>query len=123
MKPYDSKKNYFGAEGTLLCKLLGSVLEFAPAIRNGINVAAYNHDVGYTGSKKTGWIDRIKNYFERKRLDKQFFTDMEETIIAAESLQKISQKEADLAITLADISYSAVRAGGWSFFRVGDDDD
>ncbi len=123
MEPYDSEKNYFGAEGTLMCKLLGDVLEFAPAIRNGINVAAYNHDVGYTGTKETGWIGRIKNFFERKRIDKQFFTDMEETIIAAELLCKITQKEADLAINLADISYSAVRAGGWTFYRTGETND
>lgn len=119
MKPYDSEQNYFGAEGTLLCKLLGDVLEFAPAIRNGINVAAFNHDVGYTGTKQTGFFGWIKDYFERKRLDRQFFSDMEDTIIAAELLCKITQKEADIAINLADIAYDAVRAGGWTFYRTG----
>lgn len=123
MEPYDSKKNYFGAEGTLMCEILGEILDFAPDIRPGINAAAYNHDVGYSGSKKTGWIDRIKNFFERKRIDKQFYTDMEEAIIAAELLCKLTQKEADLAISLADISYKAVRAGGWTFYRTGENND
>lgn len=120
MEPYDSKKNYFGAEGTLMCELLGEFLEFAPDLRPGINAAAYNHDVGYTGTKSTSWYGRIKNFFERRRIDNQLFSDMEDTIIAAELLQKISQKEADLAMIVADAAFTAVRAGGYQFYRIGE---
>lgn len=123
MEPYDFKKNYFGAEGTLMCEILGNILDFAPAIREGINRAAYNHDVGYSGTKKTNWIARIKNFFERKRLDKQFYNDMEEAIMVAELLSKITQRQADLAIELADIAFKAVRVAGFTFFRTGGTDE
>jgi hypothetical protein len=117
MLPYDPRVNYFGAENTKLADILGEILKLMPALRDGWNYAAYNHDKAYSGKKKTGFFARIINFYKRKAADRNFRAALEEAVTIAEVERKISYHRADRAMTLAKYSYKAVRALGWKFYR------
>lgn len=119
MRPYDPRKNYFGAENTRLAALFGEILKLMPDLRDGWNYAAYNHDGAYSGSKKTGFWARIGNFYKRRKADRQFRFDLEEAVMFAEDEGKISTIRADRAMVLAGASYKAVRVFGWKFYKTG----
>tara|TARA_R110002020_G_scaffold144145_2_gene317017 strand:+ start:259 stop:621 length:363 start_codon:yes stop_codon:yes gene_type:complete len=118
MLPYDSRKNYFGAENTRLADIFGEVLKLMPYLHGGWNYAAYRHDVDYDGTKKTGFFGRISNYFDRKKADKNFRLALEKAVMFAEDGGKISFDQANRAMKLAWFSYKAVRVMGWKFYKV-----
>ena len=120
MLPYDSKKNYFGAENTQLAELFGEILKLMPVLRDDWNYAAYNHDVAYSGKKDTGFFGHIVNFLKRLKADKKFRFELEEAIYHAEEECKISYERGDRAMTLAKYSYKAVRYLGWKFYRTKD---
>lgn len=117
MLPYDSRKNYFGAENTKLADLFGEILKLMPELRDGWNYAAYNHDKAYLGKKKTGFFGLIVNFYGRLKADNKFRSDLEEAITFAEDEGKISYDRADRAMTLAKYSYKAVRLLGWKYYK------
>lgn len=117
MLPYDSRRNYFGAENTKLADLFGEILKLMPALKDGWNYAAYNHDVAYLGKKKTGFFGFIANCYTRLRADNKFRADLEAAVIFAEDERKISYDQGDRAMTLAKYSYKAVRLLGWKFYK------
>lgn len=117
MLPYDSNKNYFGAENTKLADIFGEMLKFMPALKEGWNYTAYNHDVDYDGKKKTGFLGRISNYLDRRKADKKFRYSLEVVVYFAEDDGEISSENADRAIKLASLAYTAVRAFGWQFYK------
>lgn len=117
MEPYDSTKNYFGAENTKLAVLFGEILKFMPALKEGWNYAAYNHDVAYFGKKKTGFWSFIPNFRKRHKADRAFRRDLREVVIIAEDCFEISLSKADRAMKLAKFAYKAVRVMGWKFYR------
>jgi len=119
MLPYDPRVNYFGAEGTKLADVFAEILKLMPELRNGWNYAAYRHDVAYTGPKATGFFAWLKDFLNQRKADKTFGDDLEEAVAIAEDEGKISFDRAERAMTLAKISYKAVRYFGWKSYRTG----
>lgn len=119
MLPYDSRRNYFGAENTRLAEIFGNVLELLPAIRDGWNYAAYNHDDAYSGKKKTGFFAPIINFCHRRSADNIFRRDLEDAVYFAANDAPLSQYQIKRALQLANISHKAVRALGWKFYKTG----
>jgi hypothetical protein len=121
MEAYDPKKNYFGAEGTKLADIFGEILKFMPALKKGWNRAAYYHDLDYTGTRRSGFWGRIQDFFERRRSDTTFYDRLVETIITAEALDRLTEKEGDRAMKLAKAAYLAVRVAGWKPYKKGNE--
>ncbi len=119
MLPYDSRRNYFGAENTRLAEVLGEILSYMPALRDGWNYTAYLHDVAYHGTKKNGWFARMINFYRRRKADNKFRDGLEDAVIFAEEEGSITAKQADRAMVLAAFSHNAVRYLGWKFYKTG----
>ena len=120
MEPYDPDKRYFGPQGSPLCKLIPEAPPTVPQLEPVFNRAAYNHDVGYSGKRKSGILGYIKDFFERKRIDEKFLDDMELGIMQYLAEDKITEEQADIALLYAKIAYKAVRKLGWTFYRKGE---
>lgn len=114
---YDPTKRYFGPQGSQLCKFIPEYPLGLPTLRSAFNKAAFHHDVGYTGEKRSGFFGGILDAIERRKLDKQFKQAMYSGIAYQLSKNLINEEEADRAADYADLAYSAVRLGGWTFFR------
>lgn len=117
MGPYDPTKRYFGPQGSQLCKVIPEYPIGIPTLKSVFNKAAYHHDVGYTGERRSGFWGKILDAIERRKIDKKFKEDMIAGIAYQESKRIISEEQADDAIDYAELAYSAVRLGGWTFFR------
>lgn len=120
MEPYDPDKRYFGPQGSPLCKLIPEAPPTVPQLESVFNRAAYSHDGGYEGNRRSGLRGLIKDYFERRRIDKKFLDDMELGIMQYLSEGKITEEQTDIALLYANVAYKAVRKLGWTFYRKGE---
>lgn len=119
MKPYDPSKRYFGPQDHWLCDFIPEFPPNMPVLRLKFNKPAYNHDAGYEGEKRSGFMGRIKDAWERWAIDKRFLFELNTGIEEAFNDHQITCKQMQEATAYAKAAYLAVRAVGWSFFRRG----
>ncbi len=117
VEPYDPKKRYFGPQGSPLCRFIPESPIGIPQLQPVFNIAAYNHDAGYEGCRRSGWFSYILDAMERREIDRKFKRDIMEGITKYFIESRINDDEADTAEEYAELAYNAVRLGGWSFFR------
>lgn len=117
MLPYDPTKRYFGPQGSDLCYLIPEAPLGIPQLKPVFNKAAYSHDVGYSGLRRTGWLAWILDAIERRNIDKKFKSDILKGVTQYFVEGLIDDDEADEAEDFADLAHLAVRLGGWTFFR------
>jgi len=116
MEPYNQYKRYLGPQGHWLTKLIPEVPPGCEEIQPYWNRAAYNHDCGYEGKKESGFWGRLKNFFKRRKIDVQFY---EELLLGVEAVkERLTFDQYQNAKAYANIIYTAVRSGGWKFYRV-----
>ena len=116
MEPYDPQKRYLGPQGHWLSDLIPEVPPSCELVRPYWNKAAYNHDKGYEGDKELGIWGVIKNYFKRRKIDVTFYEDL---LAGVESVKEhLNESQYELAKAYANIVFTAVRSGGWSFYRI-----
>lgn len=119
MEPYDPDKQYFGPEGNFLSEIIPKNPPGIPQLRSVFNLAAYNHDRGYEGKRRSGWL-RLLDIIDRYHIDRAFYQDMADGIDRAYEKEKITFEQFEYAMKYAKISYTAVRGLGWIFFRSSD---
>ena len=115
MKAFNPQKRYLGPEGHWLTPIIPPNPPSVPQLYLYWNRAAYNHDVGYAGKRKTGLFGWISNMISRKKIDDKFHDQLYAGIRDIE--KSLSDQELQEAMIYADIVYKAVRVGGWSFYR------
>ena len=116
MEPYNPHKRYLGPQEHWLTKLIPEVPPNCEVLQPYWNKAAYNHDKGYEGKKEKGIWGAIKNFFTRRKVDVTFY---EELLAGIEKVKnRLSDSQYEMAKTYANIVFTAVRSGGWNFYRV-----
>lgn len=121
MEEYDPNKRYFGPQGSQLCKIIPPSPPGMDQLIPVYNKPAYNHDVGYTGKRRSGFFGKLKDAWERWGIDKDFLIEMVDGIQDAFHEGEITESEFKVAMAYARLAYKAVRAAGWTFFRTGDE--
>jgi hypothetical protein len=119
MEPYNPNERYFGPQGHWLCAFIPEFPRGMPVLRQKFNKPAYNHDGGYEGEKRSGFMGKIRDQWERWGIDKTFLREMNEGINQDFMDGQITKEQLRIAADYANLAYNAVRAFGWSFFRKG----
>lgn len=117
MEAYNPNERYFGPQGHWSSKFIPPYPLGIHILKDCFNLAAYNHDKGYEGKQRSGFIGIIKDQWERWSIDKKFLREMNEGIEQAFYDGKINSLQKKIAADYANIAYEAVRALGWTFFR------
>ena len=116
MEPYNQFKRYLGPQGHWLNKLIPEFPIGCEVVQPLWNKAAYNHDCGYEGKKEQSFLAWLKNFLTRRKIDVQFY---EELLLGVEEVkEKLTFQQYQNAKAYANIIYTAVRTGGWKFYRV-----
>jgi hypothetical protein len=117
MEPYNPNERYFGPQGHWLNIFIPPYPLGIQILKDNFNLAAYNHDKGYEGQARSGFMGKIRDQWERWGIDKTFLSEMNEAIEQAYYNEEITSFQKKIAADYANIAYDAVRALGWTFFR------
>lgn len=123
MEPYNPDKRYFGPQGSRLCAIIPEYPRGVPQVRYIFNMAGYNHDGGYEGERRKGFFGWLRDVHERYTVDKKLLEDLLNGIDGACERGIITPAEADDCDNYAHQAYIAIRAGGWVYFRKGNEEE
>ncbi len=123
MESYDPNKRYFGPQGSRLCNIIPAYPPGVLPCKAIFNKAGYNHDGGYNGKRRSGFFGRILDAYDRWRIDQELLTELQDGIKALYDEGMISFEQAKASHAYANLAYNAIRAGGWLYFRTGEDNE
>ena len=117
---YDPAKRYFGAQDHWSTKFFPPFPPGVVCLAELWNTGGFRHDVEYMGTKGTGWMNRIVNWYKRKRADDELLAYLMSGVEQYWDNRILTKGEYELAKKYATLAHEAIRLIGWKFYKTGE---